>query len=138
MEKKAGIIILLIGLLCIITYAGFWVEYYFAMQEANKEAIEMACKENMERQFEGRLANIERFEYNNDMHNRFFSLHIIISDSTNISIDYQYNLEPNKEILDFAKTGQLAVKVKGEDSFTLMDTTGEKKTFKIAKCAKYE
>lgn len=138
MVTKAGEIILLIGLLWTVANAGLWVRYYFAIQKANKASIELACKENIEQQFEGRLADIDRFEYDNLMHTHFFNLHIKIRDSSNHYIDYQYLLEPNKEILDFAQPGQWAIKVKGKDTFTLMDTTGNKRIFKISKCAGYE
>jgi hypothetical protein len=112
--------------------------YYFSIEKANKEGFEKACKENIEQKFQGHLVDINRFEYDNFMHNRFFNLHIKVNDNTNNYIDYHYNLKPNKEILDFAKTGQIVIKIKGQDTFTLIDTTGVCKTFKIAKCAKYE
>lgn len=138
MTKRAGIIILTIGLLCLLGYGGFWVSYYFEMQKANKEALEMACRENIEQEFVGRIIDINTFDYSEYMHDRFFNLHIRINDSTKEAVDYHYNLKPNKEILDFAKLGQKVLKVKGQDTFVLTDSTGEEKVFKIAKCAKME
>lgn len=108
------------------------------MQETNKKGIENACRENIEQEFTGRIIDIETFDYDNFMHGRFFNLHIRINDSTREYVNYHYNLKPNKEILDFAKVGQIAVKTKGEDIYQLIDSTGEKRTFKIAKCAKIE
>ncbi len=138
MTKRAGKIILVVGLLCILGYAGVWVTYYFAMEKANKEGLEMSCKENIEKEFVGRIIDINTFDYSDFMKGRFFNLHIRINDSTKEYIDYHYNLKPNKEILDFAKVGQQAVKMKGEDTFKLTDSTGIERIFKIAKCAKIE
>lgn len=138
MTKKAGQIILVVGLVCILGYAGVWLTYYFAIEKANKEGLEMSCKENIEREFVGRIIDINTFDYSDYMHGRFFNLHIRINGSTKEYIDYHYNLKPNKEILDFAKVGQKAIKNKGEDTFKLADSTGVERTFKIAKCAKIE
>ena len=138
MTRKDGITVLTIGLLCLIGYAGFWVKYYFSMQEAGKEGLENACRENIEQEFSGRITDISTFDYDNFMHGRFFTLHIRINDSTKGYVDYHYNLKPNNEILDFAKVGQTAVKIKGEDIYQLIDSTGEQGTFKIAECAKIE
>ena len=138
MTKKVGITVLTIGLLCLLGYAGFWVKYYFSMQEANNEGLENACRENIEQEFSGRIIDINTFDYDNFMRGRFFNLHIRINDSTKEYVDYHYNLKPNKEILDFAKVGQTAIKHRDEITFILIDSTGTEKRFKIAKCADYE
>ena len=138
MTKKIGTAVLTIGLLCLLGYAGFWVKYYFSIQEANKKGLENACRENIEQEFAGRIIDINTFDYDNFMNGRFFNLHIRINDSTKEYVDYHYNLKPNKEILDFAKVGQTAIKIKGEDTFKLTDSMGEQRTFKIAKCAKVD
>lgn len=138
MTKRTIMIVLTIGILCLLGYGGFYLKYYFSIQEANKEGLEMACRENKEREFIGRIIDINTFDYSDYMHGRFFNLQIIINDSTKEYVDYHYNLNPNKDILDFAKVGQKAIKIKGEDTFKLADSTGAQRTFKIAKCAKVE
>lgn len=136
MHKSTTKIILAIALLCILGYVAFWLMYYFSIERSNKQGLEMACKENREQEFVGKILNIDTFEYDNFMYKRFFNLHIRINDSTKEYIDYFYNLKPNEEILDFARPGQKATKIKGEDRFELTDSTGKKKYFVIAKCAK--
>ena len=138
MTKRAGKIILVIGLLCILGYSSVWLTYYFSMEKANKEGLEMSCKKNIEQEFVGRIIDINTFDYSDYMHGRFFNLHIRINESTKEFVDYHYNLKPNKEILEFAKVGQKAIKIKGEDTFKLSDSTGIQRTFKIAECAKIE
>ena len=138
MTRKAGIIILTIGLICILGYASVWATYYFSMKKANQEALETGCKENIEQEFKGEIVEVERFEYDNFMHNNYFNLHIKVDNNANEYIDYHYNLKPNKNILSFVIKGQKVVKIKGTNTFTIIDSTGIKKSFKIAKCAEYE
>ena len=138
MTRKAGIIILTIGLICILGYASVWATYYFSMKKANQEALETGCKENIEQEFKGEIVEVERFEYDNFMHNHYFNLHIKVDNNANEYIDYHYNLKPNKNILSFVIKGQKVVKIKGTNTFTIIDSTGIKKSFKIAKCAEYE
>ncbi|MFZ4400997.1 MAG: hypothetical protein ACOYO1_13250 [Bacteroidales bacterium] len=104
------------------------------MKKANKEVLEISCKENTEQEFVGRIIDINTFDYSDYMNGQFFNLHIRINDSTKEYIDYLYSLKPNREILDFAKVGQKAIMIKGEYTFKLTDSTGVQRTFKIAKC----
>jgi hypothetical protein len=138
MTKKLKITVGVIGLVLVLGFAGVWLTYYFSAIKANKQGLETACKENIEQEFVGQVFSIDRYEYSDFMHNRYFNIKIRISDTINSYIDYHYNLKPNKELLDFVKTGQKAIKYKDENTFTLIDSTGIEKIFKIAKCADYE
>jgi hypothetical protein len=138
MTKRARIFFLTIGFLYLLGYGGFYLKYYFSIREVNKKGLEMACSENKEQEFVGRIININTFDYDNFMHGRFFNLQIRINDSTKECIDYHYNLKPNKEILDFARVGQKATKIKGKDTFILTDSVDNQRSFKIAKCARVE
>ena len=138
MSRKGKIFISTIGLLCLIGYVGFSLKYYISIEEANKKGLENACRMNTEQEFKGRIIDINTFDFDSFMHGRFFNLRIMINDSTKEYVDYHYNLKPNKEILDFAKIGQTAIKMMGEDNYQLIDSTGEQRTFIIAKCARNE
>ena len=105
------------------------------MKRANEEGLKRQCLRNIDQEFRGTLIEVERFEYDDFMHNRFFNLHIKINDSRNEAVDYHYNLTPKtKLILEFAAKGQTIMKRKGQDTFTIVDLRGNKKEFKIAKC----
>jgi hypothetical protein len=135
-DKRTGKVIVTIGLLGLIAAISFWVLYASSLTKANTEASVRACIENKEQAFQGQLVEVNKFEDDNFMYGRFFNLHIKTNDSLNYTIDYHYNLPQNKELLDFAKKGQIATKIKGADTFTLGDINGVSKVFKIAKCTK--
>ena len=138
MNRRVIVLSSIIGLISILGFVGVWAIFYFSSEKANEEGLEMGCKENIEQEFKGRIVEINKFEYDSFMHGKFFNIQIKIYDGLNQYIDYQYNLKPNEDILEFAKVGQKVSKIKGEDIFTLMDTNGLKKSFKIAKCKKDE
>jgi hypothetical protein len=126
------------ALLCLLACAAFWARYYFSVKDANRKGRETACTTEKEQEFLGQIVAINRFEYDNFMHGRFFNLRIKMDKSNPKYVDYHYNLKPNIEILDFARVGQKVVKMKGEDICHLTDSTGLKATFKIGKCAAIE
>ena len=127
---------ILIGLLAIIiiSFASFYYAYYISMQEANEKGKQMKCKEFIEQSFFGTITKIERFEDSDFMNKNFFALSIKTNDSLNKFIDYQFNLEPNKNILAFAKVGQLIFKHKNKDTFELIDHYEKKRTYKLPFC----
>lgn len=120
--------------LTIIGFAIIYLIYYLSMQEANENGKKMNCKENIEQSFLGTIIEIKRYEYSEFMKNNFFALSIKTNDSLKKFIDYQFNLETNKNILYFAKKGQTILKVKGNKTFTIMDNYGIQKTYTIPYC----
>ena len=77
---------------------------------------------------------INRYDYDKFMNKNFFALSIKTNDTIIEFINYQFNLEPSKNILDFVKVGQTIIKSKNSDSFDLIDNYGIKRTFKIPYC----
>lgn len=131
MLSKTVKIILAIAL---IGYTGMWAMYYFSLQNAIKQAVEITCKEKTGQAFRGQIVQVENYEYSDYMFGRYFNLYIRISDTSNYYLDYQYNMKSNEALFEFAKAGQSVIKLKGENTFTLVDTTGSSKAFKIADC----
>lgn len=68
------------------------------------------------------------------MNKDFFCLKIETTDTMNKFIDYQVNMEPYKDILTFAKSGQKILKRKGKDTFVIFIDERNQKTFSIPDC----
>jgi hypothetical protein len=133
-KKKTKIWSTIIGAIILIGFGGVYLTYYLSMKDANEKGKHMKCKENMEQSFLGTVTEINRYDYDQFMNKNFFALSIKTNDTTIKFIDYQFNLEPSKNILDFAKVGQTIIKSKNSDSFDLIDNYGIKRTFKIPYC----
>jgi hypothetical protein len=139
MTRRGIVIILLaIAMFCLLGYFCMMWMLYSSMSSVNNEQREIHCKEQTAQEFEGRIIDINTFDYSDYMRGRFFNLKIKISDSTNTYVDYHYLLKPNQDILEFAEVGQKVIKSPGKDTFTLVDSTGVQRTFKIAECSPTE
>jgi hypothetical protein len=133
-KKKAKFWSTMIGALILIGFGGVYLTYYLSMKDANEKGKQMKCKENMEQSFLGIVTEINRYDYDQFMNKNFFALSIKTNDTTIKFIDYQFNLEQSKNILDFAKVGLTIIKKQNSDSFDIIDNYGIKRTFKIPHC----
>lgn len=129
---KWTIVSILIGGLLI--YFGFWALYYFSMKEANEKGRQMSCQENIQEEFQGKIRTIDRYEYSSFMNENFFGLNIKTNDTLKKSISYQFDIEENKDLLEFVKTGQAIRKERGKDIFLLTTSDGVTKNFKVPDC----
>ncbi len=134
MTKRALNILLLLLASGLVIFGGIWFIYYLSMQQANKEGVIIACNENTQEEYIGQVTDIERFEYDEFMNTRFFSIRIETDDSLKKVINYQYNLPDNKYLSDFIEIGQIALKETGSKTFLLSDHQGNERSFLVAKC----
>ena len=134
MNKKIVIGLLVIAGLVTIGYGQFWLRYYWATEESNKETTQTKCNDGIGEEFTGTIKKIERFEYSDFMNKNFFALEIRTNDSLNNFRTYQFSLEPYRDVLDFAKSGQVITKKRGQNNFTLKTDLEQQKSFVIPDC----
>ncbi len=133
-DKILKFLATIIALTFLISFLLPHLKLYFAIEKSNKEASISKCKDGILQTFTGTIQEVDRYDYDNYMNKNFFSLHIKTTDSTNKHIDYQFILETNKVVLDFAQAGQQIRKDKGNDFFKITNSSGQQKTFKIPDC----
>ena len=120
----------------LLIYFGFWAVYYFSMKEMNEKSRQMNCQENIKEEFQGNIQTVDRYEYSTYMNENFFGLEINTKDTLKKSVTYQFDIEGNKDLLEFVKTGQAIRKQKGNDIFLLTTSDGITKHFKVPNCDK--
>ncbi|MCB0766475.1 MAG: hypothetical protein KDB95_04620 [Flavobacteriales bacterium] len=135
MTKREARILLAVGGIAILGFAGFIGHYSCSIQAANGSGLEGACDELVAQQFTGHVVDIETYDYDSFMHDRFFSILILINDTTKEYVNYQFDLKRNRDMLEYASVGQTAIKEEGAITFLLIDSAGELRQFQIAKCA---
>lgn len=128
-------ILIIILVLAVVIFIGqFYVRYYLAIEKSNKESTITDCTDNINESFKGEIYQINRFEYDSYMNKNFFLIKIKLADSLHSYINYQYVLEPYKEILTYARLGQKVIKVKGKNTFTLYLDSNKTKSFSVPSC----
>lgn len=134
--KKIFLIAVIVAPLALI--AGFIVAphyvYYLALEKSNKETRLMKCREGITEEFDGVIVGIEKYEYIDFMHGRYFALSISTGSGLNTFVSYQFTVESCRELLDFARLGHTVKKKRGEKTFMLASKTGEERTFVIPHC----
>ena len=98
--------------------------------------MEISCVEQTNQFYSGKIYKVLRYEYSGYMNQNFFGLEILTLDSTENRISYQYLIESNSDLLEFAEIGQAIKKEIGNDYFELISKNGTSKTFKVPDCEK--
>jgi hypothetical protein len=126
---------ILYGLIAItICYIGLWIAYYFTANQYNKELRKERCSEGKQYSFNGKIVNLNRYEYSDNMSKKYIGLIVQTLDSASSLITYQVELTNQKDILDFVQIGQTIIKEKNSSKFILLDSLNKSKEYKIWCC----
>jgi hypothetical protein len=135
MTKRDTYVLLAAVGVVLVGFAGFIAYYNHSIRVANKEGLEGACRELAAQHFSGRIVHIDTYGYDSFMHGRFFNVMILIDSTAKQYVNYQYDMKLNRDLLEFAKVGQIAFKKQGSETFLLQRDRGAWKSFRIANCA---
>ncbi len=121
----------LLGFLALIAYSQSMGEYN------ELERIEL-CELEKKTSYVGHIDKIERYEYNNYMHERVFNLEITTSDSAGERVEYRFDLPDQADLLHQIFIGQKVYKNSGDIDFEIETKDGQRMRFLVPPCNESE
>ena len=117
-----------------LIYLGVWGIFVETQKEMDQKSKKEACHFEILSEFEGKIEEIERYEYSKYMNENLFGIKIKISNPNDSFVNFQFDLKKNKKLIEKIYKGQRIKKRKGSSKFQIELKEGIMENFNTPNC----